>query len=91
MALLDELQLVLRLSPDTKTLDATKLKFYCEQSERRKETVKQMMNLITECGYFIQCYAGDVNFRTLPSLSHSVLMCSFNVSRELHQREHCSQ
>jgi len=74
MALLDELKLALRLAPDTETLDAATLKLYCEQSEKRKETLKDMMNLVTNCGYFIQSYAKDVSFCMYPSLLHSAML-----------------
>ena len=62
----------LHLALDNEPLDAEKLKLACEKSEKRKETVKRLMNLITECGYFIQKYAKDVNFRTY-SLFHHIL------------------
>ncbi len=75
MALLDAIEQALHLAPSNETVDAAKLKFHCERSEKRKETVKNIMNLISECGYFIQSYVKDVNFRTYPTLSHSVLLC----------------
>jgi len=62
----------LHIALDNEPLDAGKLKLACEKSEKRKETVKRLMNLITECGYFIQ-NAKDVNFRTYISLFHHVL------------------
>jgi len=74
MALLDELKLALRLTPDTEALDAAALKLYCEQSEKRKETFNDMMNLITNCGYFIQSYAKDVSFCMYPSRFHLAIL-----------------
>ena len=74
MALLDELELALRLAPDTETPDAPTLSFYCEQWKERRETFKDMMNLITNCGYFIQSYAKDVNFCMYPSFLHPALL-----------------
>jgi len=63
MVFLDAIADALRLTPGTETLDAIKLRSHCEQSEKRKEAVKCMMNLITECGYFIQSYIKDSSFR----------------------------
>jgi len=37
------------------------------------------MALIAECGYFIQSYSKDVDFRTYPPLSYCVLLCSFKL------------
>ena len=71
--LLDTMEQALHLALNNEPLDAGKLEFACEKSEKRKETVKRLMNLITECGYFIQKYAKDVNFRTYISLFHHVL------------------
>ncbi len=74
MDLLDEMKLALRLAPDTETRDAATLKRQCEQSEKRKETFNDMMNLITNCGYFIQSYAKDVSFCMYPSRFHLAIL-----------------
>jgi len=62
MDLLDAMEHALYLAPNKETLDVKKLRSLCEGSAYHQRTIVQMMNLIVECGYFIQTYLMDINF-----------------------------
>jgi len=75
MDLLDVMGEALSLAPDAETLDSEELKTRCEHSATRRRAVTRMMNLIIECGYFIQTYTNDVNFGINLSWLHHVMIC----------------
>lgn len=62
MDLFEAILNALRLTPGHESLNATELRFLCEQSEKRREAVNRMMDLVTECGYFIQSCMKDIDF-----------------------------
>lgn len=55
--LLDAMDQALNLAQDGETL-----RLRCGRSDNHKKTLKCLIDLITECGYFIQSYLKDVNF-----------------------------
>jgi len=62
--LLNDIEAALDLDPDTEMLRSR-----CQKSDRHEKTLCQLLELISECGHFIQSYVKDVNFGTCYFLS----------------------
>jgi hypothetical protein len=70
MELLLAIEDALNLTPKANIED---LKLCLEKSTNRKTVLSRMMDLITECAYFIQSYVTDINFCMYLSSLHPVM------------------
>jgi len=63
VGLLDAMAQALHLGPEAEPLNAKELGSRCERSDNCRKTVMLMMNVVVECGYFIQTYVKNISFR----------------------------
>lgn len=75
MDLLDAMEHALHLAPNMEILDIERLSILCKESAYHQRAIVRIMNLIVECGYFIQTYTMDINFRMNSFDIHIMLIC----------------